>query len=346
MPNLYKRGETWWARFKVRGVEYRRSLRTTVRTEAERRLKAVRKDIEGEALFGLAPPKSWQEAVLAWKTHATADLNDKTVTRYMASLKALRRFLDGAELRRVDIAKLREIVKGRRTEGVSTATIRRDLTAMSSVIDHAIGEGWIEENPTLTIRHKRMREKRNPIALPDNADIATVMAAAPARFSDAIEFARETGMRQDEIFSLTYRQLDRDSITIRGKRDRLRVIPYSRKAKAIVKRQPQFIGSPFVFHHSDGQRWASPASRFGDIVRRVARKAAHGFRAFRFHDLRHLYAVEYLRAGKGSLYDLQQLLGHESVKTTEIYLKYLTPEQIKAAMHGGTNRGTAAVVRR
>ena len=93
-----------------------------------------------------------------------------------------------------------------------------------------------------------------------------------------------------------------------------------------------------MFWHSDGRRWTSPSSRFGDIQRRVARKAAHekrDYQPFRFHDLRHLYAVEYLRAGKGSLYDLQKLLGHSSVKTTEIYLEFLTPEQVKAAMHGG-----------
>jgi integrase/recombinase XerD len=149
-----------------------------------------------------------------------------------------------------------------------------------------------------------------------------------------MELARETGMREEEIFGLKRQQLGMDTITIRGKRGRLRVIPYTRKARRIIERQPAYIGSSYVFWHSDGQRWKSPSSRFGDIRRRVARKAAHGFTGFRFHDLRHLYAVEYLRAGKGSLYDLQQLLGHESVKTTEIYLDYLTPEQRKAAMHG------------
>jgi integrase/recombinase XerD len=81
----------------------------------------------------------------------------------------------------------------------------------------------------------------------------------------------------------------------------------------------------------------------------VARKAAQagdGFRGFRFHDLRHLYAVEYLKAGRGSLYDLQQLLGHASVKTTEIYLAFLTPEQKKDRnAWGGTKEGTAAAVR-
>lgn len=344
MPNLYKRGETWWARFKVSGVEYRRSLRTSVRTEAERRLKAVRKAVEDEALFGIGPPQTWQSAVVAWNALATADLSPKTVSRYLVSLKQMRPFLDGKDMRQIDVPLVRDIVRARRTQGATTATIRRDLTALSSVIDYAIGEGWMQENPTLTVRHKRMRERRDPIVLPSDDDIRMVMEAAPQRFADAIAFARETGMREDEIFGLTHRQVGRDEITIYGKRNKLRVIPLSRRAKQIINRQPAYIGSQFVFWHSDGKRWNSPASRFGDIRRRVAQKAAQ-FRPFRFHDLRHLYAVEYLRARRGSLYDLQQLLGHVSIKTTEIYLAFLTPEQIKAAMHGGTKRGTAVTVR-
>jgi integrase/recombinase XerD len=339
VPNLYKRGETWWARFKVAGIEYRRSLRTAIRSEAERRLKAVRKDVEDEARFGILPPQTWQAVVLSWNTHALGDLSPKTRKRYLTSLKQVRPWLDGKEIRRIDIARLREMVKGRRVAGASTATIRRDLTAISSVLDHAIDEGWAEENPTLTLRHRRMREKRDPIVLPDEEEIALVKAGAPDRFADAMDFARETGMREDEIFGLERKQIGPDSITIYGKRNRLRVIPLTRRAQKIIERQPAYIGSPYVFWHSKGERWKSPASRFGDIRRRVARKAAHGFRGFRFHDFRHLYAVEYLKAGKGSLYDLQQLLGHASVKTTEIYLAFLTPEQKKAAMHGVAQKG-------
>lgn len=334
MPNLYKRGNIFWARFKVAGQEYRGSLRTSVRGDAERRLKAWKKEVEEEVRFGIAAPQTWPATVLSWSTHATRDLNPKTLKRYLTSLKQMRPFLDGLDLRHINAAKLREMIKGRRLQGAATATIKRDLTAISSVLDYAIDEGWAQENATLTVRHRRMREKRDPIVLPDDEEIEAIKAAAPPRFADAIDFARETGMREDEIFGLTWKQLVTDDVPIYGKRNRLRVIPLSRKARKIAERQARHIKGAYVFWHSEGERWKSPASRFGDIRRRVARKAAHGFRGFRFHDLRHLYAVEYLRAGKGSLYDLQQLLGHASVKTTEIYLEHLTPEQKKSAMHG------------
>ncbi|KUR78516.1 site-specific integrase [Novosphingobium sp. Fuku2-ISO-50] len=57
------------------------------------------------------------------------------------------------------------------------------------------------------------------------------------------------------------------------------------------------------------------------------------FVRFRFHDLRHLFAVRYLQSG-GSIYILQGIMGHGSVKTTEIYLAYLTPDQQQSAKLG------------
>ena len=54
---------------------------------------------------------------------------------------------------------------------------------------------------------------------------------------------------------------------------------------------------------------------------------------FRCHDLRHKFAIDYLTAG-GDIYELSRILGHSSVKTTEIYLAY-----------AGTIPGTEATVR-
>jgi integrase/recombinase XerD len=73
--------------------------------------------------------------------------------------------------------------------------------------------------------------------------------------------------------------------------------------------------------------------RLVDDVAEKARKQDQDFRPFRFHDLRHVHAVNWLKSGR-SIYSLQQRLGHTSVKTTEIYLAYLTPEEKQKAMFG------------
>lgn len=344
MPkNLYLRDDIWQARFKVRGVEYRRSLHTTVRSEADRRLAALRKQIEGEVRFGIAGPQTFAAAADSWERTCTHSLGPKTVKRYLVSLKQAWAHLGALPVHMIDTGKIRDLVKARRIQGATTATIRRDLTAISAVLKHAADEDWMEDiNPTLAYRAKKgMQERRDPITLPTDADIAAVMGRAPARFADAIAFARETGMREEEIFGLTHRQIAGGYITITGKGRKRRVIPLSRKAAKLIERQAQDIKKPWVFRHSGNERWSDPSARFGDIRRRTAKaaqKAAQDFVGFRFHDLRHLYAVEYLRGRKGSLYDLQQLLGHESVTTTEMYLEHITPEQRKAALHGVTRK--------
>ena len=335
--NIYARAGIYWARFKVAGREYRESLRTRSESVAVKRLKARLDEVNATAHFGEAGPVSWPHAVMEWLEHGTSEIGATTLKRYQCSLKQLHPWLSDKLLSKIDTALVREIVKGRRKLGATTATIKRDLTAMSGVIEYAMEEEWMDHNPTLSIRRKRLKERRDPILLPEEASIRTMLAASPQRFADAQEFARITGMRQDEIFSLERTAIKGKEITIVGKRNKMRVIPYTPEARAIVERQPAFLGSPFVFYHDDGERWSSPGSRFADIRRRVAQKAAQAgkpFTQYRFHDLRHLYAVEYLRQKRGSVYDLKELLGHTSVKTTEIYLEYLTPEQKKAAIHG------------
>jgi integrase/recombinase XerD len=85
-----------------------------------------------------------------------------------------------------------------------------------------------------------------------------------------------------------------------------------------------------VFWHGEDRRYRNVASRFRELVRRAVAKAELEGRSplkpFRFHDLRHWFAVDYLRNG-GSIYTLQQILGHTSIKTTERYLDHLTPDE-------------------
>jgi len=343
--NLYQRGEIWWARFKVRGVCYRRSLLTRSRAVAEKRLKALRQSIEDEAVFGIAGPVSWPDAVVAWHETIAADIGAKTIKRYQVSLRTLRPFLDHLSVQQVNGDALRDMVKARKRHGVTNATIRRDLTAISSVLNHACDLGWTERNAAAEINRKRLApERTHRIALPADASIAAMRAAVPKRWRDLIDFARRRGMRADEIVSLRHDAIDRKAMTItiaRGKGNRTRVVPIDRADVALIDRQPRHIRSPFVFWEDDGDPISNLSSRWGGYQRRVAQKVAQSgveFVRFRFHDLRHLFAVEYLRARRGSIYDLQGELGHESITTTERYLAFLTPDEQRAAKQAGAQK--------
>lgn len=148
-----------------------------------------------------------------------------------------------------------------------------------------------------------------------------------------IRFAQYTGMRQEEIASLMHVQVDsrRAAATlIKTKTNRPRAVPLDERALGTYAGTPQRLGCPYVFWHEPGSRYLNVATRFAKIVRAAQAKARKENRPvpqhFRFHDLRHWFAVDYLRRG-GSIYRLQQILGHSSIRTTEIYLDYLTPEE-------------------
>lgn len=331
MPNnLYRRNGVWWARVQVDGADRRCSLRTRDKLEARRKLAAVlatTRQQRGDRV-------SWKVAVTRWSADAGGGVKPNVLKRYKVSLRAVRDVLDPLLLDEISRRTMAEIATRRRKMGASNATIRRDLTAVSSVLRFAVAQEWIDTNAAHEWDRSIIRERRDPIALPDPADIDAVVAAAPGNFARLIRFAQYTGMRQEEIASLERPQVRLEAGAVdlwQSKTDRPRVVPLDVRAAGTLAGTPAHLVKRWVFWHGqDGARYRNVASRFAAIVRQVATKNPD-FRRFRFHDLRHWYAVDYLRRHGGTaIYDLQKNLGHASIKTTEIYLAYLTPGERSA----------------
>src|SRR5262249_26765303 len=124
----------------------------------------------------------------------------------------------------------------------------------------------------------------------------------------------------------------RRQLTVIGKRNKMRTIDLSAEAMAAIKAAPS--GSEWLFVSEIGDRHNHAGSSFYKLVQLLAGRGE--VTRFRFHDLRHRFAVDYLQGG-GSIYDLQQHLGHTSVKTTEVYLAYLSPGEQRAAKFGSAS---------
>jgi integrase/recombinase XerD len=268
----------------------------------------------------------------------------KTRQRYYCSLKQIDEILSGKRLTEIDGALISDIIKGRRARGVTSATIKRDLVALSAVTNAAIAEGWVDANPVLP-RLKNIKERRDPIVLPDRAHIDLVMERAPGMVRDLIDAAVRTGAREDELLKLRRPDIDHDrkQMTVRrigkggpkgGKTRVVDLTPFG--GYDHLRALPAYAKSDLVFWHDDGEDYKNFASNFAAVVRRTVAWAKNNgitFRKFKFHDLRHYHAVAFLKAG-GDIYDLQKRLGHSSVKTTEIYLDYLTAEEERVAKFG------------
>ena len=182
-----------------------------------------------------------------------------------------------------------------------------------------------------------------------------------------IRAAVKTGARLDELAKGRRQHFDKDlkQLTVVGKRNKLRVIsleddgedfgfrlfaglPPSAETKALFWHRPRKAKRQST--EPPARPYSQVSSTFRRIVAAVAKQAqrqAQDFRALRFHDLRHVHAVNWLKSGR-SIYILQQRLGHTSIKTTEMYLAYLTPEERHRVMFNprgeGTKSGTQAAV--
>jgi integrase/recombinase XerD len=380
----YWRDGVLYGRIQVtRGQDIRWSLRTDNPKVAAERRKAERDRVVAAQHYG-DQRRTFAEAMEAWGRFIADKISGKSLTRYLSSLAVLQPHLEGLYLDEIDKKLIGSIVESRRDTPyvpkgkkhpirVKVATIKRDLTALSSVFDYCVDEEWMPTNPAMDWlkpghrKKSRLQERRDPIVLPDPAHIQMVIDRAPGLFAEMIRAAVKTGARLDELAKIQRRHFDRarKQLTVVGKRNKLRVIDLEDAEEDfgfhLFANLPANLETKALFWHRPPQgklkkgeptarAYSQVSSNFARIVKATAaqaRKQAQDFRPMTFHHLRHFHAVQWLKSGR-SIYVLQQRLGHTSVKTTEIYLTYLTPEERQTVMFGasasGTKTGTKAAV--
>lgn len=334
MPgNLYRRGRIWWGRVQVAGREHRRSLRTHDRAEAKKRLAEWIKEASHTRFHG-EPRLTWKAASLRYTTEAAGSVKPDTMKRYISSFAQVDGILGEMYVDEITRRTVGKIISTGRQRGATNATIRRDLTAVSRVLALCVAYGEREDNPAKEFDKEVIRERRSPRRLPEPDQVRAYAAACHGNLRHLVMLLWQTGMRLEEAVGLERGQIRIHDAVIdlhETKTDAPRAVPLSDAAVGTITGTP--IWSPpvapigrkrWVFWHGQGERYLNASSNLQQVRRRLKI-------AWTVHDLRHLFAVEYLRERRGSIYDLQQALGHSSIRTTEIYLKYLTADEAAEA---------------
>ncbi|MEK7162677.1 MAG: tyrosine-type recombinase/integrase [Patescibacteria group bacterium] len=165
-----------------------------------------------------------------------------------------------------------------------------------------------------------------------------------------LEVLFSTGLRISELCALNrYFDIDRGEISVRGKGGKLRVVFFSERAKKAIKNylekrtdadEPLFVS--LTKSHSAVSGQAKTPKIIGRIIPRTIQRIVdfYGRKAgipdnVHPHTLRHLFATDLLIGG-ADLRSVQELLGHASVSTTQIYT-HLTNKQlheVHGAFHG------------
>jgi integrase len=182
----------------------------------------------------------------------------------------------------------------------------------------AVRWGWLDTNPVTAFNKRNLKTTRQRTRCLAPSELDQLLAHTADHIRPAIILATETGVRKEELFSLTLRRIDlarREIVLDRTKSGMPRRVPLSDKAMSVIKdllARRRLPDSPYLFAKADGTRFVDMKNGFD-----AARKRA-GLRNVRWHDLRHTFASWFVQAG-GDLYHLSRILGHASVQMTTRY---------------------------
>ncbi|MDR7274390.1 site-specific tyrosine recombinase XerD [Catenuloplanes atrovinosus] len=283
-------------------------------------------------------------AVRGYLDHLTVEraLSANTLVSYRRDLDRYLEFLAGAEIHdlgTVTAGDLTRHLSALRTGDddhppLSASSAARAMSAVRGLHRFAVREGLAADDPSREVKPP-VPPRRLPKALEvDEVErlLAVPRTDSPRGLRDRalLEFLYGTGARISEAVGAAVDDVDLDDATVllRGKGGRSRLVPiggYARDALAayLVRGRPTLVragrGTPAVFCNARG----GPLSRQSawTILHRAAEAAGlpvDGPRAVSPHTLRHSFATHLLDGG-ADVRVVQELLGHASVTTTQIY---------------------------
>ena len=222
------------------------------------------------------------------------------------------------------------------TQSYSKSTIARKLATLRSFYKFCMRRGYVPAHPLASIRTPK-QEKRLPKYL-ELEQISKLLSTPDdntllgARDRAMLEVLFSTGVRVSELVDLNFADVDYDgqTIRVRGKGKKQRTAPVGPTAVAAIRKYTELrrgdarsatFDQNALFVNKHGQRLSTRS------VRRKLDKylAEAGLDpSISPHTLRHSFATHMLNNG-ADLRSVQELLGHQSLSTTQVYTHLTTP---------------------
>jgi len=281
----------------------------------------------------MAAPNELEPALQRARAHLTQQprLAEKTVKAYLIDWTQLETYLterDIVRVRDLDDRLLRGFIAHLHAGGLDPRTLARKACAIRHLL-----EVWRRLEIPCPADPAQLKAPKTPRKLPDAPSIETLGRLLDAPLPKTPKLARDrclfeliysSGLRVAEVVGLDIDALDlADGVArVTGKRDKTRVVPVGRKA---VERIRHWLSVRTEFKPADGEK-ALFLNRYG---RRLSTRSVElalidlGKRlglgqSLHPHQLRHAFATHVLESS-GDLRAVQEMLGHESLTTTQIY---------------------------
>ncbi len=260
-------------------------------------------------------------------------LSPHTITAYGFDLDKLLDFLRTEGLTLVDVTYeiLQSFLADLHDLGISMTSQSRIVSGIKSFFHFLKLENFIDEDPTFLLQTPRRGRILPEVLTLEEIDamIGCIDLGDPLgrRNRAIIETLYGCGLRVSELVGLQLSQLflDEGYITVKGKGDKERIVPISAVATELITEYvagdrgdvvPKPGDENTLFLNRRGKRLTR--QMIFTIIKELA--ALAGIRkTISPHTLRHSFATHLLEGG-ANLRAIQQMLGHESIATTEIYL--------------------------
>lgn len=338
MASIYKRGNVYWGKIQRQNRVFRQSLRTKSKSEAQKRLRQWESELEAIA-WGDTPPQSFDNVVMLFIDEYLPTLKPQSARRYATSIKALVPSFEGIDLHKIGGKDLSEFEQRRRTEGVKPPTIIRDLSCLSSIFGFAEDRFEFEGNPVRSYLKRRSKRglKNSPprTRYLSHQEEQSLLQAASGILQDAIILSIDTGLRCEELLSMTWDRVDLDNQTISTTTDTKtgtkRSVPILPRSLKILRKIPRNIRSAYVLCHGDGKRYTTFRKGFASAVKNA------GLEDVRWHDLRRTCGCRLLQDHDMYMEKVSIWLGHRSISTTESTYAFFRVHDLQQAV---TKTGT------
>lgn len=327
---MYLRGKVWWAGFKREGKLFRFSLGTTDKGIAKRKEAKLIVDFDKYGQKNESRRKTLEDLATCYLQEFSSGIAPKTMLRHNVSLKHLLPVFGKKRLSEIKPYMINNYKVMRRDQSASASSINKELALAKHLYYIAIKQlGWIAYNPFSQVPLERMPAGRVRYLQEDEFDRLCAVCDEPLR--SLVILAANTGLREDNLLSLTWQQINfrNETITVEHTKNRQPIcIPMTHRVKSLLVElgRVKRIDTPFIFPTPTGKKICNTlvSRRFRQACKKV------GIQDFRFHDLRHHFASMLVQHGV-DLYTIKKLLGHQTIGMTERY-SHLAVSNLKNSM--------------
>lgn len=330
---LFERNKIWWYRFTAPdGSRVRESAKTADRKLAEK-VEAKRKhELFESHKLGVTPDRPFKAAVTQFLKQKELEAL-RTVECYEQQLKWWQEKFKDVTLQQIDEAKIVAAITDKASEPThmgaapTPATLNRYLSALRACLNMAAHAKWIVRAPVI----KEYKEPKVRIRWLSIDERQRLLAAAPEQWRGMIRLSLATGLRQSNVLAMQWQWVNMATrtLTVPGsffKNGNEFCVPLSEAAMAVLREQLGQHKEHVFTHHGE------PIVKIQSTEWKAVLKAA-SIENFRWHDLRHTWATDMVKAGV-PLHVLQKLGGWETI---QMVLKYAhhDVESLRQFVDGG-----------